>query len=216
MPRAAIIGLVQVKGGAGRSTIATNLAGELSRFQDVALLDCDLPQATSASWAALREQAGQAGRLQADTVRDHRELVNKVEALERKVGAIILDGPPRLAEMSRAIILLSDLCLVPVSASAAEVWATSDLLVLIEDARKMRKVNARLLWTRFRAHTRLAQELAAEADKALKLQALKSALGYRVAYPEALGLGRTAAEMGDPEARNEVVGLVAEIRRMLR
>jgi len=149
-------------------------------------------------------------------VRDHRELVNKVEALERKVGAIILDGPPRLAEMSRAIILLSDLCLVPVSASAAEVWATSDLLVLIEDARKMRKVNARLLWTRFRAHTRLAQELAAEADKALKLQALKSALGYRVAYPEALGLGRTAAEMGDPEARNEVVGLVAEIRRMLR
>jgi chromosome partitioning protein len=154
--------------------------------------------------------------LRADTVSSHRDLVAKVDYLRSTADYIILDGPPRLAEMSRAIIALSDLCLVPVGASAAEVWATSDLLTLIDDARKVRKVDARLVWTRFRSYTRIAQELSEEADKALKLPALKAVLGYRVAYAEALGQGRTAAEMGDPEARSEVVGLVAEVRRIMR
>ncbi len=216
MTKTKIIGLAQVKGGAGRSTVATNLAGELARFHDVLLIDCDLPQGTSASWAELRREAGKAGRLRANTATDHRDLVAKVEYLRDTADYIILDGPPRLAEMSRAILAMADLCLVPVGASAAEVWATSDLLKLIEDAKKIRKVDARLIWTRFRAYTRIAQELAEEADKALQLPALKAILGYRVAYAEALGQGKTAAEMGDPEARNEVVGMVAEIRRIMR
>ncbi len=211
-----IIGLVQVKGGAGRSTVATNLAGELARFHDVMLLDCDMPQGTSASWAAVRTQAGRAGRLQAETVSNHRDLVDRVERLHGTVDYIIIDGPPRLAEMSRAIIVLSDLCLVPVTASAAEIWATSDLLTLLNDARTIRKVDARLLWTRYRSYTRIAKELSEEAEKTLGLPAMKTTLGYRVAYAEALGLGRTAAEMGDAEARAEVVGLVVEIRRIMK
>ena len=211
-----IIGLVQVKGGAGRSTIATNLAGELARFHDVLLIDSDMPQGTSASWAAVRAQTNRTGRLQADTAQDHRALVETVERARNTVDYIILDGPPRLAEMSRAIIILSDLCLVPVTASAAEMWATSDLLTLLDDARKMRKVDARLLWTRFRAYTRIARELSEEAEKALELPAMKSTLGYRVAYAEALGLGYTAAEMSDPEARAEVVRLVVEIKHLTK
>jgi chromosome partitioning protein len=39
-----IIGLVQVKGGAGRSTVATNLAGELARVGKMALIDADMRQ----------------------------------------------------------------------------------------------------------------------------------------------------------------------------
>ena len=34
-----IIGLVQVKGGAGRSTVSTNLAGELSRTGKTVLIE---------------------------------------------------------------------------------------------------------------------------------------------------------------------------------
>ena len=44
---AQIIGIIQVKGGAGRSTIATNLAGMMAATgKRVALIDCDMPQAT--------------------------------------------------------------------------------------------------------------------------------------------------------------------------
>jgi cellulose biosynthesis protein BcsQ len=38
-----IIGLVQVKGGAGISTVSTDLAGELSKLGKTILIDCDMP-----------------------------------------------------------------------------------------------------------------------------------------------------------------------------
>lgn len=211
-----IIGLVQVKGGAGRSTVATNLAGELARVGTVALIDADMPQGTSASWAALRMQAKPGGRLTADTVPGHRELVAKVERLRGTVDYIVLDGPPRIAEMTRAILALSDLALIPIGASPAEVWATSDMVAQVQEVQKVHRVPVRILWTRFRAYTRLAQDLAHEADKALGLPAMRSVLGYRVAYQEALGAGLTAAEAQDPTARDEVVALAVEVKRMLR
>ncbi|MCB1997034.1 MAG: ParA family protein, partial [Rhodoferax sp.] len=49
---AKILGVIQVKGGAGRSTVATNLAGELAKIGRTVLIDCDMPQGTSASWYA--------------------------------------------------------------------------------------------------------------------------------------------------------------------
>jgi len=42
-----IIGVIQVKGGVGRSTIATNLAAILSAAGPTTLIDCDLPQGTA-------------------------------------------------------------------------------------------------------------------------------------------------------------------------
>ena len=73
------IGIIQVKGGAGRSTVSTNLAGELSKLGKTVLIDCDMPQGTAASWYSVREQAGKASNLVADTATNHRELVAKVE-----------------------------------------------------------------------------------------------------------------------------------------
>jgi hypothetical protein len=65
-------------------------------------------------------------------------------------------------------------------------------------------------------HVRLAKELSHDASKALHLPTLRTALGYRVAYAEALGAGLTAVEMQDPTARDEVVALAVEVKRMLR
>ena len=208
-----IIGVVQVKGGAGRSTVATNIAGELAKTYQTALIDCDMPQGSASSWAALRTTWNPG--LMVETVANHRGPVATVERLKPHAEYLVLDGPPRLAEMTRAILVLADLCLVPIGASAAEVWATSDLRTLIDDAAKVRRVNARLIWTRFRAYTTLAQELSVEAEKALGLVALKTTLGYRVAYAEALGQGRTAAEAQDPQAKAEVKNLLGEVKRLL-
>ena len=90
------------------------------------------------------------------------------------------------------------------------------MVPLVTEVQKVHKVPVRIVWTRFRAYTRLAHDLAAEADKALGVPAIKSILGYRVAYAEALGQGLTAAELPDATARNEVVALVVEVKRMLR
>lgn len=210
------VGVVQVKGGAGRSTVATSLAGELAKVGTVALIDCDQPQATAASWAALRQQDDGKAAVRAYTAATHRELVGVVGKIDGTVDWIVMDGPPRIAEMTRAILALSDLALVPVGASPAEIWATTDVVPLLEEAKRLRALEARLVWTRFRPYTRLAQDLEGQAAKELGLKPARSHLGFRVAYAEALGSGLTAAEVGDPVAREETQSLAAEVQRILR
>lgn len=212
-----IIGLVQVKGGAGRSTIATNLAGMFSARYKTALIDCDMPQGTSASWYALRQAEGRAGNLTLATAAGHIELVREVDRLHRTHELVVIDAPPRIAEVTRATLILSQLCLVPLGGSAAEIWATSDLLKTIEEA-KARKpdVDARIVWTRFRAVTKSAQELSEAVSKELKLKELRFRLGYRVAYSDSLAHGRTVLEWPDMVAREEMLALGLEISRLLR
>ena len=214
-PMPKTIGVIQVKGGAGRSTLATNLAGELSKVGKTVLIDGDMPQGTSASWCAVRQEKGKAGNLVADTAANHTELVAKVEQYQ-DAEYIVLDGPPRIAEMTRAIMMLADLCLIPVGASVAEIWATADVLTIIEQAKQVRPINAWMLWTRHRSFTNLAKELTEQATKELGLPILKIPMALRVAYTEALGAGLTVTEMQDQNARIEMRMLIAEVRRLVR
>lgn len=214
------IGIIQVKGGAGRSTVSTNLAGELAKLGKTVLIDCDMPQGTSASWFAVRQQAETrqsqlfSENLIADTATNHRELVAKVEQ-HADADYIVLDGPPRGAELTKAILVLADLCLAPVGASAAEIWATGDLLELVKQANQIKPVLARMVWTRYRANTRLAQELSALAGDTLGLTPLSTSLALRVAYTEALGRGLTVAELADASAKAEIKALTNEIENLL-
>lgn len=216
-----VIGMFQVKGGSGRSTLATNLSGALAERGRVLLVDCDMPQGTSASWAAMREswkgEGGNPSDVQSEQATTHAELVALVEDNRSAFDFIVLDSPPRTAEVSRAVLILSDLALVPVGASAAEIWASGDMLETIEAAEAVNPdLKVRLVWTRFRGYTRSAQEISAAAGRELGLKALKTKLGLRVAYPEALAAGMTAAEYGDKAAREEVEALTKEVVRLLK
>lgn len=212
-----IIGIVQVKGGVGRSTLATSLAAALAQDYRVALIDADVPQGTSASWGKLREEAGRLGQLSVAGVADHRALVSKVRELVAINDFVVVDGPPRLAEVTRAILVMSRLCLVPLGASAAEIWATADLVKTINEARGRRlDINAYIVWNRFREHTRSARELGEAAEKQLGLPALQSKLGYRVAYSEALARGLSIAEWIDRQAQDEFAALMDEIKLLLQ
>ena len=214
---ARIIGIIQVKGGAGRSTIATNLAGMLAaEGRKVALVDCDMPQGTSASWAAIRRGDDLVGDMTVATAANHVELVERVQALDGSHDYIVLDAPPRIAEMTRAALILSRLCLIPLGASAAELWATGDLMTTINEAKAVKPdVDARILWTRFRGSTKSAQELSAAAKGELGLKELGSKLGYRVAFSEALARGMTVLEWPERTARVEFQAVGKEIKRIL-
>ncbi|MCZ7562823.1 MAG: ParA family protein [Burkholderiales bacterium] len=210
-----VIGLVQAKGGVGRSTVATTLAGELARASSVALVDCDMPQGTALAWGNIRRRIGRAERLAVDTARGQAELEEKVGRYRRTADYVVLDGPPHVGEMTRAILALADLCLVPIGASAAELWATANLLLLVEEARSARQFDLRIVWTRFRGHTRDARDLSAMVSAALTYRSLEATLGYRGAYASALGQGLTAAELPDTQARREVAALVDEVKRIV-
>jgi len=210
-----VISLVQQKGGSGRSTLATNIAGILSKAHDVTLIDCDVPQGTSASWYAIRREDNHPGNLNVLTADSYTSLVNQVHGLT--TDYLILDAPPRVEEITRAILMLSDLLLIPLGASAAEIWATTDLLDTIQDAEKKHKgLITRIVWNRYRGYTKSAQELSKAVNTGLPVKSCKTRLGYRVAYAEALGRGLTVAEWGNMTARQEIVALTAEIVKLLR
>ena len=164
----------------------------------------------------MRERAGRSGRLTVAGVADHRALVSKTRELVALNDFVVIDGPPRLAEVTRAIMVMSRLCLVPLGASAAEIWATADLIKTISEARDRRlDINACIVWNRFREHTRSARELGDAAEKQLGLPALHSKLGYRVAYSEALARGLSVSEWPDRQAQEEFAALVLEIKQQL-
>jgi len=214
---AEIVGVIQVKGGVGRSTIATNLAAILSTVKPTTLIDCDLPQGTSASWYATREAGAASGNLSLALARDHVELVDRVTELNDAQGYIVIDAPPRIASITRAIIILSRISLIPLGASAAEIWSTADLLRTLDDARAYKAdVDARIVWNRFRAYTREAQELSEAVRREMKLEELDARLGFRVAYSEALARGLSVAEWPDRTAQEEITALVSEVRGILR
>ncbi len=214
---AKIIGIVQVKGGAGRSTIATNLAAILSKKADTALIDCDMPQGTCMSWYALRAAENRTDGLALATAKDHRELVEQVQRLNMHKEYIVVDAPPRIAEVTRAILMLSDLIVVPLGASAAEIWATSDLLETIEEAKLKRpQLNYRILWNRYRSYTKSAKELSGAVHEQLEAPELKTKLGYRVAYADALANGLAVSEWHDKNAKEEIQALGQEIQKLLK
>lgn len=207
-----IISIIQVKGGAGRSTIATNLAGLISTSKKVALIDCDMPQATSASWAAIRQ-----GNITIATATDHNQVVSEIQRLNDSHDFIVIDAPPRIAEITKVALMLSELCLVPLGASAAEIWATSDLIKTIDAAKELKAdIDVRIVWNRFRASTRSAQELSEAAHNELSLKELKNKLGYRVAYSEALARGMTVTEWTDKTAKSEMLSLGKEIEKLIK
>ena len=209
------IGIIQIKGGAGRSTLATNLSALLAERNTVALIDADMPQGTSAAWASIR-LADKPHSLTLATTTTYQDLVEQVSRLAPHHDYVIIDTPPRGAEMTRAALILSDLCLVPLTASAAEIWATSDLLATLHEAREVRPdVDVRLIWTRFRGNTRSAQELSAVAQQELGLKELKNKLGYRVAFSEALARGLSVLEWPDRTARVEFQAVGKEIKKIL-
>ena len=209
------IGIIQIKGGAGRSTLATNLSALLAERNTVALIDADMPQGTSAAWASIR-LADKPHSLTLATTTTYQDLVEQVSRLAPHHDYVIIDTPPRGAEMTRAALILSDLCLVPLTASAAEIWATSDLLATLHEAREVRPdVDVRLIWTRFRGNTRSAQELSAVAQQELGLKELKNKLGYRVAFSEALARGLSVLEWPDRTAKVEFQAVGKEIKKIL-
>lgn len=211
-----IVGVIQVKGGVGRSTIATNLAAILSLEKPTAIIDCDMPQGTSASWFALRQSEIPSANLVLATAHTHLELIERAKECAARCSYLVIDGPPRLAEMTRAIMMLSDLSLIPLGASAAEIWSTSDLLQTIAEARTFKpSVDARIVWTRFRGQTREARDLASAVHLEMKLKELRSRLGYRVAYSEALARGLSADEWLDRTAHAEVRALADEVAQIL-
>ncbi|SFI96458.1 ParA family partition ATPase [Jannaschia pohangensis] len=205
---ATIITLAQQKGGSGKTTLCANLAVELAaRGHGVALLDSD-PQGSLGRWFMTRYERTKG--LQGDlTFSTSSAWGVSYEAGKYKDSHdfVLIDTPPKIDSDLRPALKVSDLVVVPVTASQVDLWATEGVLEMA--ARDGKRPLAVL--NRARAGTNLTASVQAALSD-LEADPAASIIANRVAYAEAMGTGQGVREYpGAKAAAAEIAALVDEI-----
>lgn len=122
-----IVGVLNQKGGAGKTTFSCHFAVELSkRGYSVAIVDTD-PQGNASSWRALRAPDD----VLVVKVTDPRSIGSQSRALANKYDVVIIDGAAVAADPMVASVKVADSILIPCQPAPKDIWSTSDLVDLI-------------------------------------------------------------------------------------
>jgi chromosome partitioning protein len=204
---AIVLTVAQQKGGAGKTTLAAQLAAALAADRRVALLDID-PQKSLTRWNALRVEqarAAAAGLTFADTA--GWRLAAEIERLRREHDVVLIDSPPHAETESRLAVRAADLVLVPVQPSPLDLWATAPTL----DLARAEKREARVVLNRAPARGKLLEATQAALAEA-GTPALEATLGNRSAFAMAMAAGLGVTESAPRSlAADEVRGLVSTL-----
>jgi len=138
-----IFSLISQKGGAGKSTLARQLAVLAGEAGTSILIDRD-PQGTSTKWWQ-RRQALQPSLERPDLLDlDGTDLTAAVTALRKQHGIVFVDTRPAVAEPEAEAARIADLVIVPVRPSPDDLEAVGETLKILRrlDKRAVVIVNA--------------------------------------------------------------------------
>jgi chromosome partitioning protein len=204
-----VITVAQQKGGAGKTTLAANLAAALAGNKRVAILDID-PQHSLARWHAIR--MARPGQVAAITISDQAgwRLPAELDRLRREHDVVIVDSPPQVDADARRAIRAADLVLVPVQPSPPDLWAAEGTLKLAAEEKRP----VCMVLNRVPSSGKLRETM--EAALAERGASLLPPLGNRTAYAQAFaeGLGVTEASprsAAAAELRTLVAALLASL-----
>jgi len=204
-----IITIAQQKGGAGKTTLAANLALAFAAGRRVAILDTD-PQGSLGRWLLTRrERRGEAGI----GFRTASAWGARYEAREllKDHDLVIIDTPPKMGIDGRPAIECADLVIVPVTPSKVDLWATEPTLAMAAQEKKP----ALIVVNRAPPRSRLTAEVVAEAGR-LGGTIAASVIGARIAFAETMGLGDGVTDRaGASIAAAEIAALTEEIAALI-
>ncbi|MCA9070624.1 MAG: AAA family ATPase [Planctomycetaceae bacterium] len=204
-----IYSFLNQKGGVGKTTLSIHTAAELTRRgRRVLLPDAD-PQGSALAWSNGRDSPSftVVGMPKATV---HKE----IPLLKKDYDEIIIDGPPRIAELARSILLAANVVVVPLLPSPLDVWAAAETVDLIREAQVYNEtLTCCLAINRKIVRTAIGRDVRA-ALRDLEIPVLKTDIGQRVVFAESLAEGVTAIERGDRKGRREIKKFVDELRRM--
>ena len=204
-----VIAVLNQKGGSGKTTIATHLARGLQlQGHSVLLVDSD-QQGSARDWRAVDED-NPVPVIGLDRPTLDKDLKNVSDK-----EFIVIDGSPQATNLALSAIKAADFVLIPVQPSPYDVWATSDLVDLVQQRIEMTdgKLKAAFVVSRAIQNTNIGKEVAAVLQD-YNLPVLDARIVQRVSYPNSASVGKTVfeTESAKSNAVTEITQLVNEVK----
>ena len=201
-----IVSLLNQKGGVGKTTLAVHIASALAlRGHRVLLVDAD-PQGSALDWSASRQTDALFPVVGLPTKNLHREIMPHLPNYDD----IVIDGPPRVNELTRAAIIAADIVLVPVQPSPYDVWAAKEIVELLSEASVFKSdQKSAFVINRKIVNTAIGRDVAeALADYALPVFA--ASISQRVAFAESAAQGSTVLELEPGSTASQEMGRLVD------
>ena len=204
-----VIAVLNQKGGSGKTTIATHLARGLQlQGHSVLLVDSD-QQGSARDWRAVDED-NPVPVIGLDRPTLDKDLKNVSDK-----EFIVIDGSPQATNLALSAIKAADFVLIPVQPSPYDVWATNDLVDLVQQRIEMTdgKLKAAFVVSRAIQNTNIGKEVAAVLQD-YNLPVLDARIVQRVSYPNSASVGKTVLERESAKssAVTEITQLVNEVK----
>lgn len=203
----AIFSFVGNKGGAGKTTLAINVAAGLASRRKTIVLDAD-PQGSSLQWNAFTNEGSNL------TVVDASSGVDRAIRENTDYEHVVIDCPPSArAEQTREALNASDVALIPVQPSPVDIWATVHIAALIADVQRNNPgLSPLLVINQMETRTTLSK-LVREALVELEMPVAETALRRRMIYRTSALEGKSVLDMGKrgEAAATELNQLINEI-----
>lgn len=203
-----IIGVLNQKGGVGKTTLSVNISAALAYGgARVLLIDAD-PQGSALDWSAAREGSPLFSVVGLPRASVHKEIGQIGQGYDH----IIIDGPPRVTDLARSAIMASDVVLIPVQPSPYDIWAADEVVKLVQEATVYKdKLKSAFVINRKIANTAIGRDVG-EALAAYPVPILAATVIQRVIYAEAAAQGKAVFEIdAEGPATIEIAALVAEL-----
>ena len=148
-----VIVVANPKGGVGKSTLSSNIAGHLAQQgHNVMLGDIDRQQ-SSRLWLSLRPASLPA--IQPWEVDEH-----FVAKPPKGVTHVVLDTPAGMhGKQLDAVMKIADKVIIPLQASVFDIYPTRDFIAKLHKARRSDKVQLAVVGNRIKEHTKATEHL---------------------------------------------------------